>query len=1080
MVAARYEVLRLLGQGGTGRVLLVRDHLAESRMLALKELDAGSDDPDQLAALAREYRVLTHLRHPNLVEVLDFALTPHPHLTMELVDGLPLGEVELDDDELVQVVVQVCRALEYVHARGLVHLDVKPTNILVERIAGQVHARLVDFGVATESGAGEVAGYTVGYVAPEVAAGLPYDGRADLYALGRSLLSLTQPGAPHFDADTVVGELPADSIDIVGGDLAGLPASLAPTVARLIRFEPAERHASAAQVIDELARATGEALTTETAATRTVHLEPSRLVGKETVLATLDQRRHGSGQVELVGPSGVGKSAVLREVRLRARLDGDFVVSVDAAGGGRVLHAIVAALAGAALGADAATRRELAGLAPRLFPDEIPWAAGPLRDEHAARVRLHDAIARLVAAAAQTAAVVILVENADQLDPEVDTLLGRIAELDRVLVVRAAETARGRGEVLTLAPLDEAGIAALLAQIVGEGVIPTSLVPRIAALAEGHGGVVSELCKLFADVGILTRTAESRWRFDGERLEAIGLPVSAEAVAEDRIAALPIRLQRALEAGSLLGRRFDPRVVADALDGDGGELHELVERRFLAAEGRELAFERGAIARAALARVSRAPSTPRLRVRLAVAWSRRRGDVAGIASLFLESERPELAVEPLVELAESASAAFDFARAAAALDRALGLAPSAALHRQRLAAIRRGGLGDAPLRREEALAVEDTAIRLELAAIALMRSDFRAALDDAGAALRAQPTRSQTAWAHRHRAMALYGRGELAEALAALDAGLAAVAPEDPVTGRLLTDRGLVHAYAGELERALDDHRAALAHVSDDEGRAAVLSNLGFAEWQLGRLGDARRHLDEALTLRRRMGDPFGAAVTTNNLGNVYRHVGAAPEAEAAYREAIALARRSGSRLYEAIAWNNLGQLLENDERFAEALPLYERALAMARVLGDRIREGDNLANLGACRLALGDVAAALRELEGAVRLRESLGDHAYLVLDRSFLARALVDARRPEEAAAAIDASLRELSAGQTGVEAVQVVWANAATVYAALGRHEDAARARQAGRAEVLRQAEAIDDPALRESFLARVRVNRELGRG
>jgi hypothetical protein len=149
----------------------------------------------------------------------------------------------------------------------------------------------------------------------------------------------------------------------------------------------------------------------------------------------------------------------------------------------------------------------------------------------------------------------------------------------------------------------------------------------------------------------------------------------------------------------------------------------------------------------------------------------------------------------------------------------------------------------------------------------------------------------------------------------------------------------------------------------------------------------------------------------------------------------------------------------------------------MARALGDRIREGDNLANLGACLLAIGEIRQAVEHLAAAVALRETLGDQAYLVLDRSFLARALVAAGRPGEAAEAIATSLRELGAGQAGVEAVQVVWANAAAVFTALGRDEDSARARAAGRDEVLRQAEAIDDPELRKSFLARVRVNRAL---
>src|SRR5262249_2266621 len=175
------------------------------RRLALKKIRPERLTPTVKGAMVREFSVLTRLRHPNLVEVYDFYAEPTCTFTMEVVDGLDLREAELDGDELVETVVQVCRALEYVHARGLVHLDIKPSNILVARRGGRLAVKLMDFGVASSQREGAPSGYTLGFVAPEIVEGRGFDGRADLYSLGMSLLALRDRGKPPTAEGAVEG-----------------------------------------------------------------------------------------------------------------------------------------------------------------------------------------------------------------------------------------------------------------------------------------------------------------------------------------------------------------------------------------------------------------------------------------------------------------------------------------------------------------------------------------------------------------------------------------------------------------------------------------------------------------------------------------------------------------------------------------------------------------------------------------------------------------------------------------------------------------------------------------------------------
>jgi len=187
----RYPVERLLGEGGMGLVYLVRDPLRGGARLALKQIRAERLTPSVRAAMSREFGLLTRLRHPNLVEVYDFRLEPDCWFTMEYVEGQDLRQARLDGDELIEAVVQVCRALEYIHSRGLIHLDVKPTNILINRTP-QLTVKLTDFGVASEGTSGAASGYTLGYVAPEILEARGFDGRADLYSLGMCLIAHLQ------------------------------------------------------------------------------------------------------------------------------------------------------------------------------------------------------------------------------------------------------------------------------------------------------------------------------------------------------------------------------------------------------------------------------------------------------------------------------------------------------------------------------------------------------------------------------------------------------------------------------------------------------------------------------------------------------------------------------------------------------------------------------------------------------------------------------------------------------------------------------------------------------------------------
>lgn len=208
---SRYELDGLLGEGGMARVFRARDKV-DGRIVALKVLRPElSKDPTQVERFVREARLLLELDHPHLVKGYRIAKEGDTiFFAMEEVPGRCLQDVlsdegRLDEESALEIVLEVCDALSVLHARGLVHRDVKPGNILWSEERGAV---LIDLGFAVGSGsaaegAGDTTAGTVHYIAPEQArGGGGLDARADIYALGATLYHLVTGSLPFEGASS--------------------------------------------------------------------------------------------------------------------------------------------------------------------------------------------------------------------------------------------------------------------------------------------------------------------------------------------------------------------------------------------------------------------------------------------------------------------------------------------------------------------------------------------------------------------------------------------------------------------------------------------------------------------------------------------------------------------------------------------------------------------------------------------------------------------------------------------------------------------------------------------------------------
>ena len=199
----RYRVISQLDEGGSGTVLLAWDQRI-ARRVALKRLELAGDRRAAQASL-QEARIAALLQHPHIVQILDFETIEDgsaAYLIMEYLDGITLADVpseDLNTDIVAAVIETVGAALSFAHENGVLHLDVKPNNILIDH-NGQI--KLADFGLSLlsdRSGHHQAEGGTIGYMPLEQLQGRPASAATDQWALAAVLYELCADEYPYFN-----------------------------------------------------------------------------------------------------------------------------------------------------------------------------------------------------------------------------------------------------------------------------------------------------------------------------------------------------------------------------------------------------------------------------------------------------------------------------------------------------------------------------------------------------------------------------------------------------------------------------------------------------------------------------------------------------------------------------------------------------------------------------------------------------------------------------------------------------------------------------------------------------------------
>ena len=567
-IGDRYRIERLLGRGGMGEVLAVTE-VTTGKPFALKRLLPGAE-ARHAASLAREFHRLASLKHPNVVQVFDFGMSEGaPYYTMELLSGSDVESLApLRWSAVVPILRDVASALAVLHARSLVHRDVSARNVW-RTSDGTI--KLIDFGTMTSFGVANQLAGTLPYLPPEALRSRLLDQRSDLYSLGalgyqlltgqhaypaRSIAELEQHWAHGLRSPS------ARAAGLARTDLPAIPESLDQLIEALRASEPEARPAHAADVLDRL----HAILPSEDAhAQRTVAgmLTSAAFAGRASeralLLSLLRRTPSGHGAAALLlGPRGIGRSRLLRELAVEARIADAAVVALGEDQERGALSAAARALLGT-LEALPVLAHEAAATHARVLghlSDEVRRALGV--DEGTleqfpelvgeARMRMQTALHAFFLEVTANKPLVLLVDDLQSLDEASVAFfatLARAAADTRLMIVATARSHdvhapppiakpfASNAQKIGLGGLSAEESHHMLRSIFGDA----PQLPRTAAhlwqRTEGNPGQLMELCEHLVHSDKI-RFVDGLWVLPLQ-VDDLALPASLTAMDEARL-----------------------------------------------------------------------------------------------------------------------------------------------------------------------------------------------------------------------------------------------------------------------------------------------------------------------------------------------------------------------------------------------------------------------------------------------------------------------------------------------------------------------------------------------------------------
>jgi ABC-type oligopeptide transport system substrate-binding subunit/serine/threonine protein kinase len=628
LIEDRYRIESELGRGGMGVVYRAEDTLLE-RPVAVKVVSSTGLGTKGRSRVLQEARAAARLNHPNIVAVHDVGVTqlpdqdePTSYIVMEFVEGQTLRDFEPRDlEQVIQLAIDICEALEAAHQQDIIHRDLKPENVSLTT-TGSV--KLMDFGLARISGKprltqqGTFLG-TLSYLAPEIILGQEASPRSDLYAMGVMLFEMCA-GRPPFEADNLTAVISQHLYAPVVPPSTyndQIPPLLDKLVVEILSKKPENRPASARAVRGTLKDISLAVVSpqTPTATTQLNRLVRGRMVGRDSefaeTLALWEKSAAGSGQLLMIsGDPGIGKTRLVKELITYVELAGGKTLlglcyAEERKPFGPIAQMVQYSLEnGHNLELPHPVLADLLTLSPELrltYPDIPP---NERLEPEAEQQRLFDSIVTWFGALTKDDRLLLVVDDVHWADSGSLALLRYLArrllqrpalivatyrevELDASLPFQEMLADVNRERLATrikLTSLDKGQTQELLTTLFSEETTPDFL-DGVFRETEGNPFFIEEVCKALVDSGKLFYEG-GRWQRPDD-IEDLEIPQGIRLAIQSRLSKLSTEEQHTLQVAALLGREFEYEMLVGVSDQE----EELLIRALEKAEEAQLIEE---------------------------------------------------------------------------------------------------------------------------------------------------------------------------------------------------------------------------------------------------------------------------------------------------------------------------------------------------------------------------------------------------------------------------------------------------------------------------------------------------------
>jgi serine/threonine protein kinase/Tfp pilus assembly protein PilF len=1012
----RYRVIRKLGEGGMGSVYLVEDSSENNKRIALKTIKSDKQVLPALERFKGEFKSLTELHHPNLAEVYDFGVIRKSSsdqgedeyfFTLEYVEGKDLYEAteSLSYDELYELIVQVCRALEYVHLRGVLHNDLKPENILVKTLdKGKYLAKLMDFGLAEEKPtAGRIKG-TAHYLAPEIASGKPSTRLTDLYSLGVVLYQVATRKLP-FEGNTPV-EILKNHIEQEAVPpqriKPNVPDSLQTIILKLLSKNPESRYQRASEVIEAINSLAQKEFLTDLQDVEQSYLLSGKLIGRQKEISLFQEylqkllKDKTGGFLLIRGESGIGKTRLLNEFKYLIQLNKlNFFSGKSSSDGGTPYQAIKEVLKEIFPLLPSESVKKYSWILQKLIPESISTVQEHEQirlNPEQEKLRLFDGVTQLLLEFSETTASGFSFDDlqlADQATLELLSYICRNIKTSPALLLGAfqpTDLAAEKGSdffeneicelkteallsEIRLEPFEIQEIDELLRSRLGIESLPPGFSQKLKDLTGGNPFFVQEVMKAVIEKKSISRK-DLYWSLEKFDFAELQIPRTLKGVLSEKVKQLEPDLLSIARALAVFNRAVDTGLMQKALQKKPEQfltgLESLQKMEIIKAE-KESESELFFFTNAQIREVIYEQMEPELK-----------SGVHQTIGLLLEDFYGSSRREHPEELAYHFDSSGD-KRKALSYSLLAGRRSKKICANNEACKLFENAL---PLLKQNKNSRAESRVYENLVDLYQRVGQFDLAIRKFEEWEKITSAPRKKANAFEKIGMVYEKKGEFDLALEHLRKGIGCLqsGEDSQEMARLCYDSGFVHSRKGEFDQAREFYDKGLGILKDKTDSISLkeigklFNATGVVHWYQGKYDQAVEYYQKSIEIFQKLKDEQEISSPYNNLGNISFDRGDVDRAIEYYQKSLALREKIGDINAMAGSYNNLGNAYYKKGNYSEGLRNYKRSVSIYTRIRARSSVIIPLSNIANISLDQADYRSALEYNEKCMEMSEKVG----------------------------------------------------------------------------------------------------------